>query len=407
MDIKFNHLVLLLFISLLTFNSCTHQKKEPISPSEKSLLTINIAECEKHHFRLSEIADSIVFIELSPDYPLVGYVGDIFHDGMIIYDQYKPFKYFNRKGQLLGQIGREGQGPEEYPIGNSRVSRGPLHCFYDVNEDCFVVYSDVITQRGLRLRNYDRQGRYVDDVRLLHPQINDKSSFTSSTMNIAFSGGYYYLTSFPSTIKGEAVLCFNPKGELEFQMDFDPKRTISAYSLGNVRNLYRDHLLLWGYNDTVYEVRGKECIPSYRIEVPTEMQRQLTKEDYNNNYIGSIQPEQLALHAIVDTKQWLILEGTYKSVCKCYFYDKSKQILYGDELPQNDLGYFSLEYRFLDGYYYDSKKDEEWLYYTFKYGDTLLRSLEEADDLRSTAMRKELGEKESINPILVMIRLKK
>ena len=37
----------------------------------------------------------------------------------------------------------------------------------------------------------------------------------------------------------------------------------------------------------------------------------------------------------------------------------------------------------------------------------LLDLLEETDDPRSISMRKELSEKDDINPILVMVRLKK
>ena len=62
---------------------------------------------------------------------------------------------------------------------------------------------------------------------------------------------------------------------------------------------------------------------------------------------------------------------------------------------------------FFDGYYYDETKDEEWLYQTFKYGEMLLSGLEEVDDSHTLALRRMLSEKESINPILVMVRLKK
>ena len=62
---------------------------------------------------------------------------------------------------------------------------------------------------------------------------------------------------------------------------------------------------------------------------------------------------------------------------------------------------------FFDGYYYDEANDEEWLYATFYHGERLLELLEETDDPRSMAMRKELSKKDDINPILVMVRLKK
>lgn len=374
--------------------------------TEKNLLAINPTEFFKKSFNLSDFADSIVFIELSPDYPFRGKVEQILSDRMIIYDMYKSFKYFDRKGKMLGEIGRVGQGADEYPQ-NSAYSFGvSLKCFYDNNRNLYAVYSDIPTKRGLRLRYYDGQGGYYGSVRLNHPYEEN----ISITPDIYFSEGYYYLPIWPNSLKeGVAVVGFDSNGNAAREFANDVHRSCFARAISKPTNYYRDHLLLWGFNDTIYEVRGKECTPAYRWEIPQDMRRKLDDIDVANKSVGAVQTNEFSPSSIVDTKKWLIVRGYISPSFHYYYYNKEEGKWYGDSAPNNDLGYYTFGNAmcFFDGYYYDEKKDEEWLYHTFKWGDKLLELLEESDDPRSLAMRKELSEKESVNPILVMVRLKK
>ena len=372
--------------------------------ADKPLLAINPAEFVEKSFNLSDFADSIVFIELSPDYPFSGKVEQITSDRMIVYDRYKSFKYFDRQGKILGEIGRVGQGADEYLQNSAYCFIAFPKCFYDNRRNLYAVYSDIPTKRGLRLKYYDHQGEYYGSIRLNTPY-QDKG-----LPHIFFSEGYFYLLAYPSTLNTEdAVLCFDNKGNLVREYSYDANRTCFSRGVEMPTNYYRDHLLLWGFNDTIYEVRGRECTPVYRWDIPQDMRRKLEERDFKNMGVGAVQDNEFSPHLILDTKKWLIVHGYIIPSFHYYYYNKEEGKWYGDSAPNNDLGYYTFGNAmcFFDGYYYDEKKDEEWLYHTFSPGDRLLDLLEETDDPRSIAMRKELSEKDDINPILVMVRLKK
>ena len=372
--------------------------------ADKPLLAINPAAFVEKSFNLSDFADSIVFIELSPDYPFSGKVEQITSDRMIVYDRYKSFKYFDRQGKILGEIGKAGQGADEYLPDFTSSFSGSTKCFYDNCRDFYAVYSDIPTKRGLRLKYYDHQGEYYGSIRLNTPYPN------RSLPHILFSEGYLYLLAYPATIDTEAVaLCFDNNGNLVREYSYDANRTCFSRGVEMPANYYRDHLLLWGFNDTIYEVRGRECTPVYRWDIPQDMRRKLEERDFKNMGVGAVQENEFSPSLILDTKKWLIVDGYISPSSRYYYYNKEERVWYGNTAPKNDLGYYDFGKMkgLFNGYYYDQAKDEEWLYHTFRPGDLLLDLLEETDDPRSIAMRKELSEKDDINPILVMVRLKK
>ena len=281
-----------------------------------------------------------------------------------------------------------------------------LDCFYDNHKDSYVVYSSIPSNRGLQLKCYGTSGTYYGSVHLNHPYDEN----ISITPDIYFSEGYYYLPIWPSSLKkGVAVVGFDSKGYVVREFANDVHRACFARAISKPTNYYRDHLLLWGFNDTIYEVRGKECTPTYRWEIPQDMRRKLDDIDVANKNVGAVQTNEFSPSSIVDTKKWLIVRGYISSSFHYYYYNKEDGKWYGNTAPKNDLGYYTFGNAmcFFDGYYYDETKDEEWLYQTFKYGEMLLSGLEEVDDSHTLALRRMLSEKESINPILVMVRLKK
>ena len=357
-------------------------------------------------FNLSDLADSIVIMELAPNYPFVGTVEQIIKDRMIVYDQYKTFKCFDCQGNLLDEIGKIGNGGDEY-LQSSRFSWGPpLDCFYDNRRDCYVVFSAVNTKRGLRLKYYDQKGKYYGSVGLKHP----RPEIIGYTPDIYFSDGYYYLPIWPSSLKeGTAVVAFDCVGNIVREFANDVNRTCFARAISKPTNYFRDHLLLWGFNDTIYKISGKECSPTYRWEIPKEMQRKLEEVDFENMSVSAVQKNEFSPGSIIDTKDWLIVRGYIHPTSRYYFYNKEEGVWYGNTAPKNDLGYYDFGsiIHFFDGYYYDEEKDEEWLYHTFRRGARFLEALEETDDPRSITMRKELSKKEDINPVLVMVKLKK
>lgn len=396
----------LIYIIMSLFIFSCKDKESKALVVERPLLSINPTAFAEKSFCLSDFADTIIFMELAPDYPFVGTVEQITSDYMIVNDHYKTFKFFDRQGKKLGEIGKVGKGEDEYLQSSRFVSNGSLDCFYDNCRNSYVVYSSIPTKRGIRLRYYDKQGLYFGSVRLNHPY----PEIIRRTPDICFTEGYYYLLTWPSSLREEtAVISFDSNGNVVHEFTNDVHRVCFARAISKPTNYYRDHLLLWGFNDTIYVVRGEECIPTYRWEIPQDMRRKLDDIDVANKSVGAVQTNEFSPSSIVDTKKWLIVRGYISPSFHYYYYNKEVGKWYGDSAPNNDLGYYTFgnAMSFFDGYYYDEKKDEEWLYHTFNSGDKLLELLEEADDPRSMSMRKELSKKDDINPILVMVRLKK
>ena len=397
----FQKCIYIITTSLLILSCKDNNSKRIIV--EEPLLAINPSEFIEKSFNISDFADSIVIMELAPDYPFVGTVLQITPDRMIVKDMYKSFKYFDRQGRMLGEIGKVGQGSDEYLQNSAFVINGSIKCFYDNCRELYAVYSDIPTKRGIRLRYYDQQGKYYGSIRFNIPY-SDKQ-----LPHIFFSDGYFYLLSYPNTLNTDVVLCIDSIGRVVHEHFYDANRTSFSRGVVMPTNYYRDYLLLWGFNDTIYKVRGKECVPAYRWDIPKEMQRKLEEADFKNMSVNAVQENEFSAGLIIDTKKWLFVRGYINPTIKHYFYNKEEKVWYGNTAPKNDLGYYDFGsiIDFFDGYYYDEEKDEEWLYHTFIRGEQFLEVLEETDDPRSITMRKELSEKEDINPVLVMVRLKK
>lgn len=389
----------MLYLMVVLCCSCEHGTTSSGVKDKDSLIVISPAKSIEKSFNLSDFCDSIAFIELAPDYPFEGAVRQICSDGLIVSDKFKEYKFIDHNGKLLHSIGSIGNAPDEYRQNNRGNMYGWIDCFYDHHRDCHVIYSTILSKRGLRLKYYDKNGEYYGSLLLNHPYPH----LVSHSEQFFFSEGYYYMALYPTYLmEGAAVICFDSNGKPVFEIPNDLNRTVAARR-NNLRNKYRDHHLIWGYNDTIYEVRGAQCTPTYLWNIDEAMQVKM-EHDHFPTYL-ELDTHQFAPTDVIDTKEWLFIQ-CYSKERKLYYYNKAEQLLYGSKLPMNDLGHYSLDI-FFDGYYYDEANDEEWLYATFYHGERLLELLEDTDDPRSMAMRKERSKKDDINPILVMVRLRK
>lgn len=384
-----------LYLMVVLCCTCGHGTTSSVVKDTDSLIVISPADYVEHSFKLSDFADSIAFIELAPDIPFEGGVRQICPDGLIAYNHFKEFMFLSRDGKFLHSIGKVGNAPDEYRQNNRGNMYGWIDCFYDHRRDCHVIYSTIPSRRGLRLKYYDKNGEYYGSLLLNHPYPH----LLPHSEHVFFSEGYYYMALFSTYLKEDiAVICFDANGKPVFEIPNDVNRTVAA-SINDLRNKYRDHHLIWGYNDTIYEVRGAQCTPSYVWDIDEAVRVKME----HDHFPDELEEHQFAPWVIHDSKEWLFI-GCWNENFYCY--NKSEHKLYGNKPLVNDLGHYSLDI-FFDGYYYDEANDEEWLYATFYHGERLLELLEETDDLRSMAMRKVLSKKDDINPILVMVRLKK
>ncbi|MBQ7968092.1 MAG: hypothetical protein IJ290_09335 [Bacteroidaceae bacterium] len=382
-------------LMVVLYCSCGHGTTSSVVKDMDSLIVISPADYVEHSFKLSDFADSIAFIELAPDIPFEGGVRQICPDGLIVYNHFKEYMFLSREGKFLHSIGKIGNAPDEYRQNNRGIIYGWIDCFYDHRRDCHVIYSTIPSRRGLRLKYYDKNGEYYGSVLLNHPYPH----LVPHSEHVFFSEGYYYMALFSTYLKEDiAVICFDSIGNSVLEIPNDKHRTLAA-SNNVMRNQYRDHHLIWGYNDTIYEVRGAQCTSSYVWDIDEAVRVKIE----HDHFPDELEEHQFAPWVIHDSKEWLFI-GCWNENFYCY--NKSEHKLYGNKPLVNDLGHYSLDI-FFDGYYYDEANDEEWLYATFYHGERLLELLEETDDLRSMAMRKVLSKKDDINPILVMVRLKK
>lgn len=373
---------------------------KPSSVSENDVVELNLSNYTDKRFKMSDLVDSIAIIELSPDYPFMGIVSQITSDRMIIDDLVKEFRYYDHDGNLIGEIGEIGQGGDEYMRATAYSSINESFCLWDNVRNSAVVYTPVATKRGLRLKYYNPDGSYRGSMQLQHPYPEK----ASENRQMSFNNGYYYFSGHPAKMgEGSAVLCFDKNGRLVFEIPNQPDRMIYTNSRENPTNHYRDHLLMWGCSDTIYEVRGRTYKAAYTWYLDESMRRPRPIKP------GSIEPDELWPDIVLDTKEWLIIKASFSWPVKhkYYFYNKSERCLYGDEPPYNDLGYFDMSSIPFDGYYYDEAKDEEWLYVTAKVSDWLVNAWEKYDHPKGYELMKRYNITEDSNPVLIKARLKK
>lgn len=375
---------------------------KPSSVSENDVVELNLSNYTDKQFKMSDLVDSIAIIELSPDYPFMGIVTQITPDRMIVeeYRRRGEFLYYDHEGNIIGKIGKIGQGPDEYMRNSAYVVAGTTLCLWDNVKNGAAVYSTIATKRGLRLKYYNPDGSYRGSMQLQHPYLERVDDYPA----MSFDNGYYYFSQFPSDMnEGSAVLCFDKNGRLVFEIPNQPDRMIYTNSRENPTNHYRDHLLMWGCSDTIYEVRGGTYKAAYTWYLDESMRRPRPIKS------GLIEPDELWPDIVLDTKEWLIIKASFSWPVKhkYYFYNKSERCLYGDEPPYNDLGYFDMSSIPFDGYYYDEAKDEEWLYVTAKVSDWLVNAWEKYDHPKGYELMKRYNITEDSNPVLIKARLKK
>lgn len=381
---------------------CIACVNKPASVSKNDVVELNLSNFTDKQFNMSDLVDSIAIIELSPDYPFMGIVTQIIPDRMIVEEYRIPseFLYFDHEGNIISKIGKIGQGPDEYMRNSGYRAVGTTLCLWDNVRRETVVYSTIATNRGLRLKYYNPDGSYRGSVQLQHPYLERVGDYPA----MSFDNGYYYFSQYPSEMEdGSAVLCFDKNGRLVFEIPNQPGRMIYTNSREKPTNHYRDHLLMWGCSDTIYEVRGGTYQAAYTWYLDESMRRPRPIKP------GAIEPGELRPNIVLDTKEWLIIQAAYDRPIKhkYYFYNKLERHLYGDEPPCNDMGYFDMYAIPFDGYYYDEAKDEEWLYVTAKVPEWLIKGWEKYDHPKGYELMKRYNITEDSNPVLIKARLKK
>lgn len=281
---------------------------------------------------LKKSTSEIEFSKFIEDVTLVGlktgedFIGSIdrirvAEDYIVVLDGRKNTVFvFNRSGELLSTINRQGRGPQEY------VSIGDL----DVYNETIIVFDDE-TSNVLR---YDIKGRFIDKI----------SVCEGVQMKVDRKGNYIVFSGYG--FEGHEVTCYDSTGTMLYEaIRVDKSRSSLPIPFNNAMSLteYRDELLVTTYFDyNVYSIKngdakikysfdfGDENFPPSLLDVKSPVG--FHKKILTDKSVHSVD-------SFVETSGWLIFSAGTKNV----YYNKKKSSYFvsGKDLKMPYAFYFS------------------------------------------------------------------
>jgi hypothetical protein len=263
----FSVVVFLLFFSY----SCNNKSHAPkvVQLSEFPVeIKISEAIANQKDIKLSEIADSIVYIplETSRNSP-VGYIADFDYapdNYFILTSSATGILRFNGQGKFLNFIGKQGRGPGEYLPGST----------FSVIENPPKLY--VLSNFTKKLLEFDFDGNYSGQVLNAYKYQGDFFAITSDRFLFCLG-----TAEFPVLLTKESQLftlkdkIYNTLGYVDNPIVSYPELgTISkdARVSGSVSSFFKGLPLFHNNNtmDTIYSVRNDSIYPRYIINKGTE-----------------------------------------------------------------------------------------------------------------------------------------
>lgn len=387
-----NNIFVLLIIVIL-ISSC----KSPNS----NLYEFDPRTLKENGFTLSEIADDIYYIPLDNSIPL-GYSADFtFHDTAIYFRSYNiGILCFNRNGDFIRKIGSIGRGPGEYIRYTSFSVDFETGKVYNLDLNSIEVYSST--------------GLFIKNIPLQEYGGGSGIEFYDSKIivfyDIQFKNARYEWIAFDTL---GSVIKKQERGSLMF--------TANVGAEGHPTYRFRNHISYWNnYFDTVFSIlpdlsiepvfiicQGEHRLPRSYFPFDPSLQEFFTKF--------------MTINRIFETNQFFVIKYFYKKstwvfvnkhnreVFLIYLEDDDSNIL--NKGIENDLdngpwffpeNYFiEIDREYLVGvlYPYQIKEQvasDEFKNITPKYPEKKKEFEKMADSL-----------KETDNPVLVMVRLKK
>lgn len=262
---------LFIVICCLGISSCGNNPSSNEEGSDHNFsypATIRPAEGLKNQARikLSEVADSIGYVILSPDKTIaVNFVFEVeLTDSAIITAVSQcPFLIFDLNGRFLDTIGGFGRGPHEYMPG-SKFSIDPFT-------------REIIVYRNF-LHDYvrfDSQGRFIDKHPLRFTG-NPESLIILSGDRLALFPVYDGREVLEDKIRSSMILMgiFDQTGNILSEIshparnipsDFDPSRFITGTPLGR-NTFYNNEVVTPCYENTVYKINSDSIYRGFRID---------------------------------------------------------------------------------------------------------------------------------------------
>lgn len=268
------------FAFLLLFSACGDVRQE--SFADDVAYHLDFEEClgNERTLRLSEIADTIEYLELkTPEDLIVSFIQDIISvDDFLIIESREGVDKFTKDGTYITSFGRRGQGPGEY--------------FTVFGIDVDRENKEVIISDQKKLLFYDYDGNLLREER-------GESHYT-----IGFSDSILWAGSFDNHIYKDMLYAMNNKGDTIIRK---PNPRYGKHSLNEgvwgsmpmfQKDFYRygNHLFYNGRqtNDTIFKLSGVECEPYLiwdmgKYKLPAEYEAWYSWNDFRShgvNYWG-------------------------------------------------------------------------------------------------------------------------
>lgn len=260
------------FFIIMLFNmvSCSSNHNEMKVINFESCIS-----CEKE-MKLSEIADTFEYLELkTPDNIVVSkIVSVLLPENFVLVQTFDGIYKFDRSGEFIREIGRKGQGPEEY------LQIRAL--------DVDLERKEIIQADAQKIIYYDYDGNFLRSTKIkdfFFNLVHDDTLFWTCNLCFHFDKNMAYALN----QKGDTVVAVpNPNYGMEsLNKDgfyFNSSIYLREFSCYG-KNLY---MKTRASRDTVYQISGKNVVPYMYIDLgsykmPVEYEIWYSKEAYEKN----------------------------------------------------------------------------------------------------------------------------
>ncbi|CAK7054080.1 MAG: hypothetical protein PARBB_02667 [Parabacteroides distasonis] len=238
---------IIILLSLVFFIGCS-QSKTPSSLSAPYIIDFEQCMNTERTMRLSEIADTIEFLELkTPKDTIITSIWDflITKEFLLVFSRDGVYK-FTKEGDFIKQVGRTGQGPGEYTLA---VSATMNHVKREI------VISDV----AQKIIFYDFDGNFLREEKWGHLR------------NIGYSDSILWISDYPNNMSENNALALNQNRDTLASIpnphygmkSKDGQGGFSSAKYLRSFYVYNDNTYLSGNeeSDTVYQLSGKDYTP--------------------------------------------------------------------------------------------------------------------------------------------------
>ncbi|MDX9783120.1 MAG: 6-bladed beta-propeller [Bacteroidales bacterium] len=384
-------ITLLILLSIFLF-SCKNSKKELYKFDPRIL--------EEKEISLSEIADDILYVPLD-DSILISSINTVYppkftNDRIYLFDSNLGILVFSRSGQFLRKIGKMGRGPGEYAFVNT----------FTVDPESGTVY--LVDLKSIKI--YSKNGNYLRSFMINEYQGSvDEMEFFNKNLFVTFDLQY------GDNFKYEWVF-LDTFGNIINKKDRSIPIFKSNYLNGGGTFIQNSKLNFWhNFTDTIISISDDFTIEPNFLLAGGDFR--LPKQ-YVDDPMKRL-PEYMSMEQILETNQFLILRYLfYKGENSLVLIDKEKR--------ESFLSYWSYDdYRGLlndldgglrfqpRGYLFENGRE-----YLIEFKDAIrFKTYVNSNDFENARsvdpekkkIFKEVSDrlKETDNPVLVLVRLKK